>query len=46
MSDDIEKLCGHKAESFEEYLQRTDMMTPIEMGAEHDLKPLKAETDV
>lgn len=42
MSDDIEKICGHKAESFEEYLLRSDMMTPMEMGAESELKPLKS----
>ena len=41
VSDDIEKLCGHKAESFEEYLLRDDMMTPMEMGAPSELKPLK-----
>ena len=41
MTDDIEKICGHKAESFEEYLQNADMMTPVELGAPSELVPLK-----
>lgn len=40
ISDDIEKICGHKAESFEDYLLMTDMMTTVERGAEPELKPL------
>jgi uncharacterized protein YbjT (DUF2867 family) len=43
VSDDIEKLCERKPESFEDYLARVDMMTPVEMGAEPELKPLKPE---
>jgi len=35
-TNDIENICGHKAETFEEYLQRTDMMTLIEMGDGHE----------
>ena len=44
VAGDIEKICGHKAESFEDYLLRADMMTPVEMGAPSELKPLKPET--
>jgi len=31
-SNDIEKICGHKAQSFEEYLQDCDTMTTAELG--------------
>jgi nucleoside-diphosphate-sugar epimerase len=34
ISDDIEKICGHKPQSFEEYLQETDTMTTVELGHE------------
>jgi len=32
VSNDIEKLCGHRAETFEEYLMNTVFMTPKEMA--------------
>lgn len=32
-SGDIEMILGRKAESFKEYLERTDTMTPVEAGA-------------
>jgi NAD(P)H dehydrogenase (quinone) len=41
VSQDIEKICGHPAQTFEEYLQDTDMMTKLEIGADPALKPLK-----
>jgi len=41
VTDDIEKICGHPAETYEEYLLDKDMMTKIEAGAEPELKPLK-----
>jgi uncharacterized protein YbjT (DUF2867 family) len=41
VTNDIERVCGHKAETFEEYLAMHDMMTPIEAGAPDELKPLK-----
>lgn len=34
VSDDFEKICGHKAETFKEYLERYDTMTPMEMGTQ------------
>jgi hypothetical protein len=40
ISKDIEKICGRKAETFEDYLLMTDMMTKVELGAEPILKPL------
>jgi hypothetical protein len=40
ISKDIEKICGRKAETFEDYLLTTDMMTKVELGAEPVLKPL------
>jgi uncharacterized protein YbjT (DUF2867 family) len=40
-TDDIEKICGHPAETFEEYLQRTDTMTRVEAGPPGPLAPLK-----
>lgn len=43
VTSDIEEICGHKAESFESYLNLPDMMTPAEVGAPSELKPLKAE---
>jgi nucleoside-diphosphate-sugar epimerase len=46
VTDDIEKICGHKAETFDEYLQLADMMTPPEAGAPSLLMPLKAELSV
>jgi len=44
-TDDIEKICGHKAETYEEYLHATDMMTPIEAGEPPALAPLKAPVE-
>jgi uncharacterized protein YbjT (DUF2867 family) len=41
LSDDFEKICGHPAETFESYLQMTEYMTKVELGAESELKPLK-----
>jgi NAD(P)H dehydrogenase (quinone) len=38
---DIELICGHTPEAFEEYLLRGDMMLPVELGAPSVLKPLK-----
>jgi uncharacterized protein YbjT (DUF2867 family) len=32
ISRDFERICGHKPETFEDYLRRTDTMTPIEAG--------------
>ena len=32
VTDDIEKICGHGAETFEEYLMNTALMTPKEMA--------------
>ena len=43
LSNDVERLCGHKPESYEDYLRRTDMMTPIETGPPGEMKPLKPE---
>ena len=40
-SKDITKICGHPAQTFEEYLQDTTMMTKMELGADSELKPLK-----
>lgn len=40
ISDDVEKICGHKAETYEEYLQMAEWMTDVELGAESELKPL------
>ena len=41
-SDDIEKLCGHPPETYEEYLRATDLMTNVEAGPpQEDLVPLK-----
>jgi NAD(P)H dehydrogenase (quinone) len=42
VSLDIEKVCGHQPESFEDYLQRTDMMTKVEAGPPSELKPLRS----
>lgn len=42
ISKDIEKICGRKAETFEEYLLGRDDMTTVERGAEPELKPLVA----
>jgi NAD(P)H dehydrogenase (quinone) len=41
VSTDIEKICGHGAQTFEDYLQTTDTMTKMELGADPALKPLK-----
>ncbi|GKY92502.1 hypothetical protein MPSEU_000220600 [Mayamaea pseudoterrestris] len=41
VSHDIENICGHKAQTFEEYLLDRDMMTKMELGADPALKPLK-----
>jgi NAD(P)H dehydrogenase (quinone) len=41
LSGDIETICGHPPESFEDYLRMTDMMTPVEAGAPSELKPLQ-----
>jgi NAD(P)H dehydrogenase (quinone) len=41
VTHDVEKVCGHEAESFEDYLRETDYMTVVERGAEPELKPLK-----
>jgi NAD(P)H dehydrogenase (quinone) len=38
---EVEKICGHQAQTFEEYLQERDYMTAVEMGAEPELKPLR-----
>jgi uncharacterized protein YbjT (DUF2867 family) len=46
ISDDIKKICGHEAETFEDYLRQEDMLTPLEIGAPSELKPLKAEMAV
>jgi NAD(P)H dehydrogenase (quinone) len=46
ISDDIEKICGHEAEKFEDYLRLEDMLTPLEAGAPSELKPLKSELAV
>lgn len=43
LTDDFEKICGHKPQTFEEYLVDTDMMTPMERGVPPALKPLKPE---
>jgi hypothetical protein len=45
-SGDIELICGHPPEDYEEYLRRTDMMTEVEMGppAAENLVPLKELT--
>jgi uncharacterized protein YbjT (DUF2867 family) len=45
-SGDIELICGHPPEDYEEYLRRTDMMTEVEMGppAPENLVPLKEVT--
>jgi len=32
LSHDFEELCGHPSESYEHYLQMTNVMTPIEAG--------------
>jgi uncharacterized protein YbjT (DUF2867 family) len=42
VTDDIKTICGHKAETFEDYLRMTDYMTPTEEGAPSELKPLAA----
>ena len=41
VTKDFEKICGHAPESFEDYLTMTDAMTPVEVGAPCELKPLK-----
>jgi uncharacterized protein YbjT (DUF2867 family) len=42
VSTDFKKLCGHEAQTFEDYLQDEDnLMTESEKGAEHELKPLR-----
>jgi NAD(P)H dehydrogenase (quinone) len=41
-SDDIERICGHPPETFEEYLRGTDMMTKVEAGPPSELKPLRS----
>jgi NAD(P)H dehydrogenase (quinone) len=41
VTSDVETICGHKAQTFEDYLQQQDMMTKLEVGAEGELKPLK-----
>ena len=43
MSDDIETICGHPPETYEEYLHAIDMMTDVEAGPppRDDLVPLK-----
>jgi hypothetical protein len=46
ISDDVKKICGHEAETFEDYLRQEDMLTPVEVGAPSELKPLKAEMSV
>jgi hypothetical protein len=40
ISKDIERICGRKAETFEEYLLFREDMTTVERGAEPELKPL------
>jgi len=32
VTDDIQNICGHKPQSFEEYLQEVEAMTTIELG--------------
>ena len=46
VSKDVENICGHPAETFAEYLRLTDMMTPTEVGAPSELKPLKEYFEV
>ena len=43
VSDDIETICGHPPETYEEYLRAVEMMTDIEAGPppRDDLVPLK-----
>jgi NAD(P)H dehydrogenase (quinone) len=41
MTDTIEKMCDHRPETYEEYLIRTDAMTPLEIRAPGELKPLR-----
>ena len=41
VSHDFDRICGHGAETFEDYLQARDMMTKMELGADPALKPLK-----
>jgi len=38
VSPDIEKICGRPPESFEDYLRKTDRMTPIESGTSAPFK--------
>lgn len=45
-SKDIENICGHAPESFEDYLRMTDMMIPVEAGPPSELVPLKASISV
>lgn len=40
ISKDIEKICGRKAETFEDYLLGSGEMTKVERGADPELKPL------
>jgi uncharacterized protein YbjT (DUF2867 family) len=39
VSDDVEKICGRKPQSFEEYLQEVDTMTTVELGHELVVMP-------
>lgn len=41
ISNDIENICGHPPETFEDYLRGTDMMTKVECGPPSVLQPLK-----
>lgn len=41
-SKDIETICAHCPETYEEYLVRTDDMSPFEIRAPSELKPLRA----
>lgn len=43
VSNDIEAICGHRAETFEDYLQMKEYMTKVEEGAPSVLIPLKPE---
>jgi NAD(P)H dehydrogenase (quinone) len=43
ISTDVENICGHPPETYDEYLRATDMMTDVEVGppCTDDLVPLK-----
>lgn len=43
-SEDIEKICGHPPETFEEYLGNTELMTEVEAGPENPANKQCKET--